>query len=149
MKCTRILSEWTFTVLDMILDTKYYDNYWGDWSTTKEDSDKALHMLTSLPNTHVLIDQGLEIDGVNLWGSPWGENRDTFTLLLLCLHAIQCHVIFHTSLSVTQLCTGMLTNLYLFMQYPNMEAGLPASISPPRSCMTIGKTHFQSTLMSW
>lgn len=58
----------------MILDTEYYNDYWSDWSVHKEDSEKALKMLTSLPNTRVLIDEGMELPGgITLWGSPWGE----------------------------------------------------------------------------
>jgi hypothetical protein len=56
----------------MILDTEYYNDYWSDWSVHKEDSTKALKMLTSLANTTVLIDEGITLEGLKLWGSPWG-----------------------------------------------------------------------------
>lgn len=58
----------------MILDTEYYDDYWSDWSVHKEDSEQALGFLTALPNTSVLIDEGMELPGgVTVWGSPWGK----------------------------------------------------------------------------
>jgi hypothetical protein len=57
---------------DMILDAEYYNDYWSDWSAMKEDSERAFHALESLPNTSVLLDGGLQLQGVTLWGSPWG-----------------------------------------------------------------------------
>ena len=58
---------------DMILDKEYYEDYWSDWSRHKEDPDEALRMLTCIPNVKVLIDQQHEINGISIWGSPWGS----------------------------------------------------------------------------
>jgi hypothetical protein len=57
----------------MILDTEYYNDYWSDWSVNKEDSERARSILNSVPNTSLLVDEGVELDGISLWGSPWGE----------------------------------------------------------------------------
>lgn len=55
---------------DMIMDQEYYESYWSDWSRVKQDAVKALKSLTDIPGCHVLIDKGIHIEGVNIWGSP-------------------------------------------------------------------------------
>lgn len=56
---------------DMILDQEYYKHYWSDWSTVHEDPDAALRCLSELPGTHVLLDRGVNIGGINVFGSPY------------------------------------------------------------------------------
>ena len=43
---------------DMLLDASYYDHYWGDWSGVKESAAEAISILTAVPGTRVLIDEG-------------------------------------------------------------------------------------------
>lgn len=43
---------------DMILDTEYYEGYWGDWSPVKESSSEALQILQAVSGVQVLIDEG-------------------------------------------------------------------------------------------
>lgn len=57
---------------DMILDEKYYDQYWSDWSHEKQDYALAKKCLENIPNAHLLLDSGCCIHGLNLWGSPVG-----------------------------------------------------------------------------
>jgi predicted phosphodiesterase len=44
---------------DLCLDTEYYNDFWSDWALAKDDPVKAHGALTSLPNTHLLIDKGI------------------------------------------------------------------------------------------
>jgi hypothetical protein len=71
----------------MILDTEYYNDYWSDWAVQKEDPQRALHLLSSLDNVTVLIDEGMQIEGITFWGSPWGES-ETFLFVFVFLVAV-------------------------------------------------------------
>mmetsp|Transcript_22194 Transcript_22194/g.37592 ORF Transcript_22194/g.37592 Transcript_22194/m.37592 type:complete len:301 (-) Transcript_22194:286-1188(-) len=74
---------------DMILDIDYYNEYWSDWSHHKEDTERARGLLMSVPNATLLIDEGITVEGITLWGSPWvpqhgnwktGFNKDSLEL---------------------------------------------------------------------
>ena len=52
---------------DMIMDRAYYEAYWGDWSSVREDPDKALALLEGV---HVLIDAAVDVQGLTVYGSP-------------------------------------------------------------------------------
>lgn len=54
---------------DMIMDKNYYRSYWNDWSHTKESTSEAFALFAA-ENVHVLLDSGVEVEGVKLYGSP-------------------------------------------------------------------------------
>ena len=51
---------------DMIMDPKYYADYWSDWSPVQETVDPSIWS-----GVHVLVDRRVEIQGVAIYGSPW------------------------------------------------------------------------------
>lgn len=54
---------------DMLLDQPYYEKFWADWSHAKEDVGEVLEFCQE-NNIQLLIDEGVEVEGVRVYGSP-------------------------------------------------------------------------------
>jgi hypothetical protein len=55
---------------DMILDAPYYSKFWRDWSYIQESSVDALNEFSKAEGIFLLIDSGISVGNVKIWGSP-------------------------------------------------------------------------------